>query len=392
MPIKIEGYLYERDDANFLEALRVAYENKERPLCSCTAEGVPMYIARTTNDRYTLKRMPNSGNQHHPECDSYEFPCELSGRGELERNAITEDVETGISNVKLDFALAKYGSKKQPIIGEPVEKSEVKSDPKKMSIRSLLHCLWENASLNKWMPAMEGKRNWAALRKYLYRAARSLSAKGSPIFDILLIPETFFIDRKDELYIKRMNYLSRFKKAGNKTPLGILVGEVSKIEEARFGYKMKVKHMPDMPVFMGDDVMKRVAKLFEREISFFKEHEDIHLLTICTFTLSASGNPQVDTISMVTVDRNWIPFETLEEKIFLESLYKDSISFVKGLRYNLDKDAVIASVLLTTAEPEAIYLTPSGASSEYYEKLKITLEESEINHRVIDYNASEEPI
>jgi hypothetical protein len=40
-----------------------------------------------------------------------------------------------------------------------------------MSLRALLHFLYERAGFNRWYPAMEGRRNQGVLHKYLCEAA-----------------------------------------------------------------------------------------------------------------------------------------------------------------------------------------------------------------------------
>ncbi|WP_081999247.1 DUF1173 family protein [Vibrio tubiashii] len=187
---------------------------------------------------------------------------------------------------------------------------------------------------------------------------------------------------------RRRQFLSKLKKQGNKQPMGILIGEVKTIEEARFGFKMIVKHMPDTPVYMGEDVYKRINKAFSTELAFFHENESIHLLTICTFLLSASGSPQVDTISFMAVDRNWLPFENIEELELLERLCTGKRHFIKGLRYNLGSSDVIASVLLTDTEgkPTAVYLVPAGATESYYDELNAVVSHSELPSQILDVN------
>ena len=380
-----------RTDPLFEDALGSAYKSRERPLCLCMSPGIPMYIARTGDNSYVLKRMPNSGQQHHPDCDSYEIPAELSGRGEVENKAISEDQETGLTNLKLDFSLTKLSVNRTIRKGETKEPAAVKADPTKLTIRSLLHFLYEEAGLNRWTPNMEGKRSWFVIRKYLLEAAQNKVARKSPLGEALLIPEQFSLDHKDEIVARRRQFLAKLKKQGSKQPMGILIGEVKAIEEARFGHKMIVKHMPDTPVYMGEDVFKRINKAFSTELAFFYENESIHLLTICTFLISASGSPQVDTISFMAVDRNWLPFENIEELELLERLCSDRRHFIKGLRYNLGTSDVIASVLLTDTEgkPTAVYLVPAGATESYYDELNAVVNHSELQNQVIDINKEE---
>lgn len=52
-------------DPAFATHLARAYSDKSRPLCMCmSTTGVPMYVSRL-NDRFLVKRMPNTGSQHH---------------------------------------------------------------------------------------------------------------------------------------------------------------------------------------------------------------------------------------------------------------------------------------------------------------------------------------
>ena len=381
------GHIVDRDNPLFDELLTQAYKNKERPHCLCSDSGIEMYIAKI-GENFILKRLPYSGQNHQPDCDSFEIPAELSGKEAVLQKAISEDEDTGLISLKFDFSLSKVSTNSAVIKGEAKEKTAVQANPIKLSIRSLLHFLYEDAGLNKWTPKMHGKRNWFIIRKYLLQAAQDKVARKSPLGEFLLVPENFSVDDKDEITGRRRQFLSKLTKKGNKQPMGILIGELKAIESARFGYKMLIKHMPDTPIYLDETVFKRMNKVFSTELAFFHENEAIHLLTICTFTLSAAGSPQVDNISFMTVDRNWLPFENIEELELLERLCSKQRSFIKGLRYNLGSGEVIASVLMTgTGEkPTAVYLVPMGAKAGYYNSLDLIVKESDLQSHVIDAN------
>jgi hypothetical protein len=332
--------------------------------------------------------MPGTGQSHHPECDSYEIPSELSGRGAIQNMAVIEDDQTGLTTLKLNFSLSKVSSDKQIEKSSSTNKDTVKSDATKLSLRALLHVLYEDAELNKWSPNMAGKRSWAVIEKYLKKASHDKVVRGMPISDILLIPEPFSVERKDAISSNHRRFLSTLKKQGSKQRLGLIIGEVKSIEPARFGFKMQIKHMPDLPVFMQDDVHRKIQKNFPTEMSFFCENESIHLLTICTFVVTPSGSPQVDAISFMVVDRNWLPFENIEELELLERLCTEQRYFAKSLRYNLHDSNVIASALLTDTNERAtaIYLVPHGASENYYKALEEVIEGSDLPHEVYDPN------
>ncbi len=100
---RIAGQIIDGDDPRFATLLGEVYGTKNRPLCLCREPGVEMYIAKVLG-QLVIKRMPDSGGNHAPACDSYEPPLQLSGLGQLIGTAIREDPESGITTLKLDFA------------------------------------------------------------------------------------------------------------------------------------------------------------------------------------------------------------------------------------------------------------------------------------------------
>jgi hypothetical protein len=110
----------------------------------------------------------------------------LSGLGDVEGSAIVEDLESGQVTLKFGFALSKGAARKMP---EPSgkEPDSIKADSKKLTLRGTLHYLWEQAGLNRWSPAMTGKRSWYVVRKYLLQAAADKQAKRMNLTDILYI-------------------------------------------------------------------------------------------------------------------------------------------------------------------------------------------------------------
>ena len=178
------------DAGDFEATLARAHAARDRPLCLCRTSGVPMYVA-SLSDRHILKRMPETGPQHDPGCDSYEAPYELSGFGHVAGSAIQENADDGVTVLKLDFSLSKTGAKAASDPGQGGDAGSVKTDGSKLSLRALLHYLWDQAEFNRWRPGMTGKRNWAVIRKFLDEAADGKTAKGKPLSDILFIPETF---------------------------------------------------------------------------------------------------------------------------------------------------------------------------------------------------------
>jgi Protein of unknown function (DUF1173) len=109
-----------------------------------------------------------------------------------------------------------------------------------------LHYLYEQAGLNKWTPAMSGKRSWYVIRKYLLQAIEAKLAKGPPLSELVYIPETFSAERQAEIAQRRLAQISTIAgpHKGNKR-LMLLIAEVT----ATLGGKLEagVKHLfPNM--------------------------------------------------------------------------------------------------------------------------------------------------
>ena len=81
----VGGRRLEVGSTEFAEAIAAAHATHQRPRCLCLVEGVEMYVARLagTDEGFIVKRMPDTGCHHAPDCPSYEPPADLSGLGQV---------------------------------------------------------------------------------------------------------------------------------------------------------------------------------------------------------------------------------------------------------------------------------------------------------------------
>ncbi len=367
------------DDPMFTAALSDAYTNKRRPSCLCIPKGVPMYIAHFGGG-HLIKRMPNTGSHHHPDCESYEPPAELSGLGEVNGSAIQEDVDSGVVTLKLDFSLSKVTRRTQPMTTSG-EAESVRTDGKKLTLRGVLHFLWDEAGLNRWTPAMAGKRSWFIVRKHLLQAAENKAAKGLSLGSSLFIPETFSADHKNDILERQLAKLLPARvQAGSTRKLMLLIGEVKKVDTARYGQKLLVKHLPDLPFMLADDLSNRMAKRFETELALWNADESTHLVAIATFGFDNAGVAAVEEMALVLTTDNWIPVEHLHDMQLHAALIDSGRRFSKGLRYNLASSRPLASVVLsdTAPLPFALYAIPPNVNDEYRLALEVLTSNSEL--------------
>ena len=341
--------------------LAAAHGRKERLRCACTHPRPEMYIARAQG-KFLVKRMPETGAEHAPDCPSWMPPEELSGLAQVHGSAIDESPEDGTTSLKLDFALSTRGKRAAPQPAGDTAPTEAKEAPRKLTLTSVLHYLWHEADLVKWVPRMQGKRWWGVIHNALIRAADNKIAKGHPITEKLFVPEPFKPELKAALAARRQTFFGQLAHPSSRTtPLGILIAEYKSHAETRLGARFTFKHMPDCPFFADADLHKRFEKVFEEKIRLADMIPGTHIMVIGTFSIAKAGYPVLHEIGMMLTTANWIPFEHMREHELIDALTEDKRSFTKSLRFNLPVATPIASMVLTdTTPPTAMFAATPG--------------------------------
>lgn len=343
---EVGGQRFEIGSPRFAEAIADAHSSHLRPRCMCMVEGVEMYVARL-GDGFIVKRMPDTGRLHAPACPSYEPPAEFSGLGQVLGSAITEDPATGETTLKLDFPLTKIpGRTAMPPAGG--ESDSVSSSGTKLSLRGLLHYLWDQAELTRWHPGFAGKRTWATVRRHLLQAAEPKIARGDALRTRLYVPEPFSVEQRDALTARRVaQWNHAVATPGKPQHLMLLIGEVKEIVPARYGYKAVIKHMPDQAFALDEQLYRRLGQRFGSELALWASADTVHMVVIATFGVSQAGIPSIGEMSLMPVTSQWLPIGDSFESQLLERLVTEGRAFIKGLRYNLPRGQCVATVTLT---------------------------------------------
>ena len=376
---RFEDRLFDPDETSDLAFVTGLYATRKRPLCMCNPPGIPMYIAKI-GSAYVVKRMPDSGKDHTSACGSYDPPAALSGIGELLGSAIDDAGEDGV-RLKFGFSMAKTAGRAAPT-GEGAADS-VKADGSRLTLRGTLHYLWEQAGFNRWRPAMEGKRNWPVIQKYLVQAMDGKVANKMPLAEAVIIPEPFTVARKDELTRRRMVQLAPvMTPAKGKRPMMLAIGEVKGFAPSRHGYQLSLKHWPDFPLFLSEDVYRRLNKRFVTEMELWDAsiEDDVHLVFAGTFSMSPAGYATVEEVTLMAVNAAWLPIESKSEKDLLDALVRDKRSFVRGMRYNMPLQRPMACAVMADTLPGAVacYVMPVSADGEYEGVLRDLVDSSDL--------------
>jgi len=346
---KIGDTTYAEDAPELQEALAAIYDSDARPLCMCMPQGVEMYISRFS--KYVVKRMPDTGHLHAPECDSFEVVDAETGRGLHATDAI-QRMEDGRLKIRLGFPLTRYDGKSVPHGVDGGSSSDaVEGNQGSLTIGALLHLLWHEAGFNKWSPKMQGKRHWGLVRHFLLEAATDIDAKGGRLAEHLLVPEPFRRNRKDEMAERLAQQLAKLDPPRKGVhPMLVLIGELKDLEDAPTGGRAVIKHLPTVTLHVSDDLMQKIKRHFGAAIEAVQTGDGAGLVMACTVR-RAEDKYIVDAATLMMVTRQWIPVENRFERAVADALVAADRSFIKLLRYGApDRYAYANFVLRDTGE------------------------------------------
>ena len=349
----VKGRSFMASDLGLQDALARIYDTTERPRCMCIPGGVPMYVAK--HRQYVVKRMPETGSKHHPSCSAYEPECGTSGLGELMGEAVIEHSPEQIE-VRVDFPFARVPGKAIPK-GEPIDPAEIHAPRRRMSLRALLHLLYERAGFNRWYPAMDGRRNQGVIHKYLCEAASDVLVKGAPLSERLYVPEPFRLEHKEQIAERRRQKLAVLHSPEDDVQykMALVIGEFNSAETTSFGRRVLIKHMPDAPLYIDTKAWERVERAYG-ELLRARDADIKCKPRVLVAALIYAKQPhvyQIDTLSMMLTSDQWLPLDGLHELALIDRLCADGRSFIKPLQYDAKVPGLFPNVLLLDAGPAA---------------------------------------
>ena len=297
--------------------------------------------------------MPDTGSRHHPSCISYEPAPQQSGLGELIGEAVLESA--GAVELRVDFPWCRQASGRMAGGRTPADPGEVKAAHRRMSLRALVHFLFERAGFNRWSPAMEGKRTQAVLHKYLMRAAEQVHAKGIVLGERLYVPEPFQESTRLEVAERRRQRLGVLRPADGVAPLAMLLAEFKVAEVCAGGCRVWLKHMPDVPLLAAAKTWERIARAYAAVLEARDADlgQRVHAVMAALIRARREHTYEIDTATLMLASEQWIPVEGLHELPLLQALVAARRRFIKPLRYDARHASVFANALLLDTGGEA---------------------------------------
>jgi hypothetical protein len=144
----------------------------------------------------------------------------------------------------------------------------------------------------------------------------------------------------------------------------LLIAEVKEFARARFGHKMVIKHIPDAPFAIDEDLHNRLHRLFAKELALWNNLDGAHLLTAATFGVDAAGVAKLDALTLMVTNEHWHGIESLDEKSLLDALIARRRRFIKTFRYDLSPEARMATAVLVDCDrPVFLFMSTEDAGN-----------------------------
>jgi hypothetical protein len=353
----VRGRTFAGGETALRDALSQVYESSERPRCMCVKGGVEMYVAK--HAEFVIKRMPGTGHLHHVACHSFEPEAGVSGIGELMGEAIVEHAPEQVE-IRTAFPLAR-------VAGKPLPRGEPSDDPpsinaprRRMSLRAVLHFLYDRAGFNRWYPAMDGRRSQAVICRFLTAASRGVTLKGGTLEERIFVPEQFRVAEAEEIGERRRRKLAMLlsPEADVQFKMAILIGQLTGVESTAYGRRMTVKHMPDVALYIDNKAWEKAERAYKtilQAVDADVEHKPRVLMAALIYA-KREHIYQVDSLTLMLVTDQWVPLDGLYELPLIEALTRQARPFIKPLKFDAKTAAGFPNVLLLDAGAEPVPL------------------------------------
>jgi len=366
--------LHSLNGGDVQEVLSNAHSLQVRPRCMCVPGGIEMYIAK--HRHFVLKRMPGTGPQHHPSCESFEDEASHSGRGTLLGSAIDPAADDFV-DLRVDFPLTRAAGRTSSVIPKRTT-ADVTSSPLRMSLQALLQFLVEQAGFNRWSPAMDGRRHQGVIQKYVYEAAAELRLKGKVLADRLYIPERFDEAMKEQISARRRERLSLLSpSSGGGYEMALVIGEFKDVIDSPGGMRIRIRHMADAPLAMDAKDWLRLQRKFSWmfDLKASEVADEVRIVMCLLVYAKQEYVLHVDTATCMLTSRNWIPVDAAFEVDLVRKLTEEKRRFLKPLRYDASPSEAFPNFLLldTGSVP-----TPLHVLSGYMSKAAFAAKEKAI--------------
>lgn len=350
--------------------LRDHHDLGRKPTCLCKkGPGRGLGPVRLSSGRFILRRLPETGAEHDPECAFWDPDPRTSGMQCYDVPAIRGSAESGFS-LRLSEAIQPR-KESEETAKVPSQASPSPSTPKRqpaVSMLGLLHFLWERARFNQWRPGMAGKRTGTAFGGYIAETAQEVTVSRHKLNSILVHLVGGDARKVHPFRLANQQAIGNALAKGSRV---MLLGELdpSSLNAGSWGaflHQGLYRTFVSIPKQVQAAILERIGEHYSAILALETGEPRIIVLGLATPSRITVGHRlTLGAFAVMLTTPNYIPVESSHEWRVARKLEGEGRRFLKPLRYDA-KEEVFPDFILLDAEKPEVPMEVYGLSSEPY--------------------------
>lgn len=342
---------------------------KPRPKCLCKNEPVDICVC-SGGKNYFLRKMPTTGEQHHPSCFFYSAPELFSGLKAYTSEAIT------ITDEKISIS-ANITIKKQSTNTEIVDsvtrirkKGEIHDRQNRVTIMGIASVLWEQSGVYSWEPYFK-ERKWSVAYSKLKEIIDNTIVNRVKLSTNFYLVGWWYKDNK----IDYKNFLANLIKIKK---YGFVLGEVKKIYQSKYNYAVELKDLPSSSLYFATNVYENMTESYPNEIRAIENNnEALRDKVFGLFYIESKGkSATIHQAILFRTNKYFIPVSSSYELRLADYLIEQNRSFNKPMRYDAGKNTFFPDFILKDTGEQVYYCEVWGMTNnpDYTERMNKKIE------------------
>ncbi|QXI26236.1 DUF1173 family protein [Pseudomonas vanderleydeniana] len=301
--------------------------------CRCPGRGARKLAIkrRDDTDGFHLARFAGTGPEHANECRFYAPAPERSGMQGYEVGVV-EEGDDGTLRVRLARGLVERPARASTLSGARLPQSTSGTRKRAMTLLGLLCLVWQEARLNIWYPAMEGKRNSGQVHGLLRKTAHRIKAGRLMLHQVLMVSAA----PRSKAEAANRTVTQQVSKAGRRA---LVISPLARFDVSQHDASMSrlpIAGRYGMPYLnLAQEVWESAQKRFPSEVAAWTRGERVMVMAqLNLHPGKAQVQAEVTDLALMHISPRWIPLDSGYESILESTLAGTGRSFEKPLRYD----------------------------------------------------------
>lgn len=357
-------------------------------VCLCRPARLRLVTRCGLGGRHHVACWPHEGPNHAPGCAFFHLQPDLSGRAGYTSSAIHESADG--TSIRFHAPLVTR-SAQRGLAGEAAA-TQAGHQRRSVGLLGILHYLWEVSGLNGWPGAMRRpQRSWPAVVSALREHLAVCTINGHPATDVVYVVPPYHPPTSAQALQRFDAFLERLRTDAPEMRRGLLIAEVKAISPAAHGVRYQLAQQSrSRQLFLSNALDTSVRAAFPAALAAAGQCAGGRRIGLFYLERSRGGYAVAVDAALMLTNASFIPADSSYEVTMTDALQDAGRAFVKPLRYDAGRDAVLPDFVLTD-EPRSYVEVWGLPGRRDYEQRKAAKKASYQHHaaRLLEWTVTE---